>query len=86
MVQNNQKIVFFLLLFQFGNLANPRFIKGECTEKIERKAKRKAKKKENAKKRGEMTLSSAASPPGFQPQTLNPECNDGGACANVQRR
>ena len=66
-------------LFQFGNLANPRFIKGECSVKIERRAKRKKMQKRGRK----MTLSSAASPPGFRPQTLDPECNEGGARANV---
>jgi Ethanolamine utilization protein EutJ (predicted chaperonin) len=57
-------------MFQFGNLANPRFIKGECSVKIERRAKRKKMQKWGRK----MTLSSAASPPGFRPQTLDPEC------------
>jgi hypothetical protein len=35
-------------MFQFGNLANPRFIKGECSVKIERRAERK-----KMQKRGE---------------------------------
>jgi hypothetical protein len=30
-----------VVMFQFGNLANPRFIKGECSVKTERRAKRK---------------------------------------------
>jgi hypothetical protein len=37
-----------IYMFQFGNLANPRFIKGECSVKIERRAKRK-----KMQKRGE---------------------------------
>ena len=42
-----------------------------------------SKEEENAKKGRKMTLSSAASPPGFRPQMLDPECNEGGARANV---
>jgi hypothetical protein len=33
-----------------------------------------------------MTLSSAASPPGFRPQTLDPECNEGGGpCQCIEK-
>jgi hypothetical protein len=39
-------------MFQFGNLANPRFIKGECSVKIECENRVESKEEENAKKGG----------------------------------
>jgi hypothetical protein len=36
-------------MFQFGDLAKPRFIKGECSEKTERRAKRKEEERKESK-------------------------------------